>query len=141
VGREISRTSFLGPFLSISVFEEDDPKAAEKYFSGSRSADASLIKSLQQEVEQHRVSFSLKSQFNPSIEIVSLFISVVSPQNCAQLACKFFYEGEHVELFGQTFEIEREESPNSWGRTPDSRRWRYAQPAGCDAAAVYQDQN
>lgn len=55
VGREISRTSFLGPFLSISVFEEDDPKAADKYFSGNRSADASLIKSLQQEVEQHRV--------------------------------------------------------------------------------------
>ncbi|XP_059477156.1 ubiquitin conjugation factor E4 B [Neocloeon triangulifer] len=54
VGREISRTSYLGPFLSISVFEEDDPKTADKYFSSSRSADKSLIKSLQQEVENLR---------------------------------------------------------------------------------------
>jgi ubiquitin conjugation factor E4 B len=56
VGREVARTSFLGPFLSVSVFEEDEPKVAEKFFSGSRQADKSLNKTLQQEVEHSRVS-------------------------------------------------------------------------------------
>ncbi|KAF4524156.1 hypothetical protein B566_EDAN010611 [Ephemera danica] len=55
VGREIARTSFLGPFLSVSVFEEDEPKVAEKFFSGSRQADKSLNRTLQQEVEHSRV--------------------------------------------------------------------------------------
>lgn len=34
-GREVTRTSYLGPFLSISVFAEDEPKVAEKFFSGN----------------------------------------------------------------------------------------------------------
>lgn len=34
VGRELARTSYLGPFLSVSVFAEDEPKVAEKFFSG-----------------------------------------------------------------------------------------------------------
>lgn len=34
VGRELARVSYLGPFLSVSVFAEDEPKVAEKFFSG-----------------------------------------------------------------------------------------------------------
>lgn len=33
-GREMTLLSFLGPFLDISVFAEDQPKVAEKLFSG-----------------------------------------------------------------------------------------------------------
>jgi ubiquitin conjugation factor E4 B len=56
VGRELTRTSFFGPFLSVSVFEEDEPKVAERFFTGSRQADKSLNRTLQQEVEHSRVS-------------------------------------------------------------------------------------
>uniref|UniRef100_A0A1B6DV73 Ubiquitin conjugation factor E4 B n=1 Tax=Clastoptera arizonana TaxID=38151 RepID=A0A1B6DV73_9HEMI len=55
VGREISRTSFLGPFLGVSVFAEDEPKVAEKYFSGNTMSDRSLQLTLQQELDQTRV--------------------------------------------------------------------------------------
>nr|XP_023019467.1 ubiquitin conjugation factor E4 B [Leptinotarsa decemlineata] len=59
-GREIMRCSFLGPFLSVSVFAEDEPKVAEKFFSGNSSSDKSLIQVLQSELEntrslQHRI--------------------------------------------------------------------------------------
>lgn len=53
-GREITRTSFLGPFLSISVFAEDEPKVAEKFFSGNLLSDKSLNHTLQQELENTR---------------------------------------------------------------------------------------
>ncbi|EFA08149.1 ubiquitin conjugation factor E4 B [Tribolium castaneum] len=59
-GREVVRTSFLGPFLSVSVFAEDEPKVAEKFFSGNSSSDKSLNHTLQLELEntrnlQHRI--------------------------------------------------------------------------------------
>ncbi|CAG9813429.1 unnamed protein product [Phaedon cochleariae] len=59
-GREITRTSYLGPFLCVSVFAEDEPKVAEKFFSGSSTGDKSLIQVLQAELEnarglQHRI--------------------------------------------------------------------------------------
>ncbi|CAG9857038.1 unnamed protein product [Phyllotreta striolata] len=44
-GREIVRCSFLGPFLNISVFAEDEPKVAEKFFGGNASSDKSLVQS------------------------------------------------------------------------------------------------
>lgn len=56
VGRELSRTSFLGPFLSVSVFAEDQPKVAEKFFSGNPSSDKSINLTLQQELESARTS-------------------------------------------------------------------------------------
>lgn len=56
VGRELSRTSFLGPFLSVSVFAEDQPKVAEKFFSGNPSTDKSMNLTLQQELESTRTS-------------------------------------------------------------------------------------
>ncbi|GLV34489.1 Ubiquitination factor E4B [Carabus blaptoides fortunei] len=55
VGRELARTSYLGPFLSISVFAEDEPKVAEKFFSGNTSSDKSLNQTLQQELEHTRL--------------------------------------------------------------------------------------
>lgn len=54
-GRELTRTSFLGPFLSVSVFAEDEPKVAEKFFSGNTSSDKSLNQTLQQELENTRL--------------------------------------------------------------------------------------
>lgn len=59
-GREIMRCSYLGPFLNVSVFAEDEPKVAEKFFSGNSSNDKSLIQVLQSELEntrglQHRI--------------------------------------------------------------------------------------
>lgn len=56
VGRELARTSFLGPFLSVSVFAEDQPKVAEKFFSGNPSTDKSMNLTLQQELESIRTS-------------------------------------------------------------------------------------
>ncbi|KAJ9575045.1 hypothetical protein L9F63_007780, partial [Diploptera punctata] len=56
VGRELAKTSFLGPFLSVSVFAEDEPKVADKFFSGNPLADKSLNQTLQQELENTRVS-------------------------------------------------------------------------------------
>ncbi|XP_063243821.1 ubiquitin conjugation factor E4 B [Bacillus rossius redtenbacheri] len=53
-GRELTRTSFLGPFLSVSVFAEDEPRVAEKFFSGNTSADKSLSRTLRQELENTR---------------------------------------------------------------------------------------
>ncbi|GAB6019792.1 Ubiquitin conjugation factor E4 B [Chamberlinius hualienensis] len=35
VGRELSKTSLLGPLFSLSVFSEDDSKVVEKYFLGN----------------------------------------------------------------------------------------------------------
>ncbi|XP_046429762.1 ubiquitin conjugation factor E4 B [Neodiprion fabricii] len=56
VGRELARTSFLGPFLSVSVFAEDQPKVAEKFFSGNPATDKSINLTLQQELESTRSS-------------------------------------------------------------------------------------
>nr|CAD7587727.1 unnamed protein product [Timema genevievae] len=55
VGRELARTSFLGPFLSVSVFAEDEPKVAEKFFSGNTASDKSLNQTLRQELENTRI--------------------------------------------------------------------------------------
>lgn len=46
-GREISCTSFLAPFLSVSVFDEDEPLIAEKFFSGNSHTDKSVNHTLQ----------------------------------------------------------------------------------------------
>ncbi|KAL1117669.1 hypothetical protein AAG570_003984 [Ranatra chinensis] len=54
VGREIARTSFLGPFLSISVFAEEEPRVADRFFSGNTASDKSLHVTLQQELENTR---------------------------------------------------------------------------------------
>ncbi|KAB0793378.1 hypothetical protein PPYR_12998 [Photinus pyralis] len=54
-GRELTRTSFLGPFLSVSVFADDEPKVAEKFFSGNTSSDKTLNHTLQHVLEHARV--------------------------------------------------------------------------------------
>ena len=55
-GRELTVTSFLGPFLSVSVFAEDQPNVAEKFFSGNPFVDKSMNLTLQQELESTRTS-------------------------------------------------------------------------------------
>lgn len=54
VGRELSRTSFLGAFMQVSVFAEDDPKVAEKFFSGNTSSDKTMNHTLQLELDNTR---------------------------------------------------------------------------------------
>ncbi|KAF7278364.1 hypothetical protein GWI33_008496 [Rhynchophorus ferrugineus] len=53
-GRELTFMSFLGPFLDISVFAEDEPKVAEKLFSGNSVNDSTLKHPLQLELENIR---------------------------------------------------------------------------------------
>lgn len=55
-GREFSMTSFLGPFLSCSVFGEDDPLINDNIFNGGTSlADKSMISTFRLELESIRV--------------------------------------------------------------------------------------
>ncbi|TRY79837.1 hypothetical protein TCAL_10916 [Tigriopus californicus] len=58
VGREITTTTVLGPFLMISVFAEEDPGVAEKHFSGKQAASLvrSIAQQLQSEMEFMRTS-------------------------------------------------------------------------------------
>lgn len=56
-GRELARTSFLGAFLQVSVFAEDEPKVAEKFFSGNTSSDKTMNHTLQQELDNTRVCY------------------------------------------------------------------------------------
>lgn len=56
-GREISYTSYLGPFLSVSLFAEDDPKVIEKLINFSSVSDkTALTGTLRQELQATRVS-------------------------------------------------------------------------------------
>lgn len=50
-GREISKISFLAPFLSVSVFAEDNPKLAENYLQSSNIFDRLMISTLQLELD------------------------------------------------------------------------------------------
>lgn len=56
-GREIAKTSFLGSFFSVSLFSEENPKLADKIFSGANgvSGDKSLAFALQQDIEHTRM--------------------------------------------------------------------------------------
>ncbi|CAG9112201.1 unnamed protein product [Plutella xylostella] len=55
-GRELARTSFLGPFFAISLFAEENPRLAERLFTSGcgRHGDRSLAFALQREVEASR---------------------------------------------------------------------------------------
>lgn len=56
-GRELSITSYLGPFLSVSLFAEDDPKVIEKLLNFNTLSDKTgLISTLRQEMQSTRVS-------------------------------------------------------------------------------------
>lgn len=57
-GREIVTSSLLGPFFAVTVFAEEDPTVAEKYFNGKQSAAAvrTLSQQLQQDLEFLRTS-------------------------------------------------------------------------------------
>ncbi|CAH0393834.1 unnamed protein product [Bemisia tabaci] len=53
-GREIAVTSFMGPFLSVSIFAEDDPSVADKFFSNNSVTDRTLNFGLQRELDSTR---------------------------------------------------------------------------------------
>ena len=56
-GRELPTVSLLGPFLSVSVFPEEDPAVAEAHFNGpiSKLNVRPLALQLQQDLEYLRV--------------------------------------------------------------------------------------
>ena len=56
-GREITVTSLLGPFLSPTVFAEEDPSVAEKHFSGKTNSAAvrAIAQELQADLDIYRV--------------------------------------------------------------------------------------
>lgn len=51
MGREVSKICFLSPFLSLSVFVEDNPKLAENYLSTQNIFDKIMATSLQTELD------------------------------------------------------------------------------------------
>lgn len=56
-GRELSNISYLGPFLSVSLFAEDDPKVIDKLLNlNTLSYRHGLTRTLQQEMQTTRVS-------------------------------------------------------------------------------------
>lgn len=56
-GRELAFTSYLGPFLSVSLFAEDDPKIIDKLLNFNTITDKTgLITTLRQEMQTTRVS-------------------------------------------------------------------------------------
>lgn len=57
-GRELAYTSYLGPFLSVSLFAEDDPKVIDKLLNFNTLSDKTgLIGTLRQEMQTTRVSY------------------------------------------------------------------------------------
>lgn len=59
-GRELSYTSYLGPFLSVSLFAEDDPKVIDRLLNFTSLSDKTgLIRTLRQDLQTTRVSIKL----------------------------------------------------------------------------------
>jgi ubiquitin conjugation factor E4 B len=60
-GREIAKISFMGPFFSVSLFAEENPKLAVKIFNGTTlPTDRSLVYALQQDIENaHNILHSV----------------------------------------------------------------------------------
>jgi len=56
-GRELSYTSYLGPFLSVSLFDEDDPRVVDNLLnSTSFSNKTDVFRNLRIELQATRVS-------------------------------------------------------------------------------------
>lgn len=53
-GREISKTSFLAPFISLTVFVDENPNLASSYLRKRSSLDKLLISSLQSDLQHTR---------------------------------------------------------------------------------------
>ncbi|CAH1129076.1 unnamed protein product [Ceutorhynchus assimilis] len=91
-GRELTVLSFLGPFLDISVFAEDNPKMAEKLTFGKTANEKILKQCLQQEFEQvrhilHKIfHFILANQDSRDICLKYLAQILKSNEKRAQIA-------------------------------------------------------
>lgn len=56
-GRELCNISYLGPFLSVSLFAEDDPRVIDKLLNFNTLSDRhGLTGTLRQEMQSTRVS-------------------------------------------------------------------------------------
>ncbi|XP_050525292.1 ubiquitin conjugation factor E4 B [Daktulosphaira vitifoliae] len=70
-GRELSFTSYLGPFLSVSLFAEDDPKVIDKLLNFNTLSDKSgLIGTLRQEMQTTRAELN-KIMYNLMVNLSS----------------------------------------------------------------------
>ncbi|KAK3929272.1 Ubiquitin conjugation factor E4 B [Frankliniella fusca] len=83
LGRELARTSFLGAFMQVSVFAEDDPKVAEKFFSGNTSSDKTLNHTLQLELDNTRVCIQ-RVLLHIRIALAKLFHTVLLNPSCRE---------------------------------------------------------
>ncbi|XP_026280818.1 ubiquitin conjugation factor E4 B isoform X1 [Frankliniella occidentalis] len=83
LGRELARTSFLGAFMQVSVFAEDDPKVAEKFFSGNTSSDKTLNQTLQLELDTTRVCIQ-RVLLHIRIALAKLFHTVLLNPSCRE---------------------------------------------------------
>jgi hypothetical protein len=92
----MTATTCLGPFLAISVFAEEDPAVAEKYFNGKQSSSAvrSLAKQLQTELEMLRVRFTFPTTNKAVLLFLVLCLSaqiVIKVCDKVALYCTLFY--------------------------------------------------
>ncbi|XP_050424962.1 ubiquitin conjugation factor E4 B [Adelges cooleyi] len=70
-GRELTFTSYLGPFLSVSLFAEDDPKVIDKLLNFTTLSDKSgLILTLRQEMQTTRAELN-KIMYNLMVNMSS----------------------------------------------------------------------
>jgi len=74
-GRELSHTSYLGPFLSVSLFAEDDPKVIDKLLNFTTISDKTgLITTLRQELQATRVSNKISKMLGIYYQISYIFL-------------------------------------------------------------------
>lgn len=96
-GREIITTSLFGPFLTVSVFAEDEPNA-EKFFSGDPFVDKTMCLTLQQELESIRTSLH------------TIFRSILANSNCREamltyLATLLRYNEKRTQIQTEEFSL------------------------------------
>lgn len=97
-GKEITTTSLLGPFLSVSVFAEDQLDVAERFFSGNLFVDKSISLTLQQELESIRTSLH------------KIFHAILASSNCREamltyLATLLRYNEKRAQIQTEEFSL------------------------------------
>ncbi|XP_025422672.1 ubiquitin conjugation factor E4 B [Sipha flava] len=76
-GRELAWTSYLGPFLSVSLFAEDDPKVIDKLLNFNTLSDKTgLIGTLRQEMQTTRIELN-KIMYNLVVNLSSRDMTLI----------------------------------------------------------------
>ncbi|XP_068966391.1 ubiquitin conjugation factor E4 B [Bombus flavifrons] len=97
-GKEITTTSLLGPFLSVSVFAEDQLDMAETFLSGNLFVNKSITLTLQQELESIRTSLH------------KIFHAILASSNCREamltyLATLLRYNEKRAQIQTEEFSL------------------------------------